>query len=165
MTQRIVTKIGDVFSVTLDNGNLRFFQYIANDLTQLNSSVIRVFKKEYPAEYEIDVDDIVADDVEFYAHTVLKFGIKAGVWRKVGKSQNVGNTENIMFRMYISEAADHRERIWEAWFLNKEPFIIGKLSKYYRENSNIGLVFYYKNVTERIKNGIYPGSMFSFEEN
>ena len=31
MAKRIVTIIGDIFSVTLDNGNLRFFQYIAND--------------------------------------------------------------------------------------------------------------------------------------
>lgn len=45
MAKRIVTKIGDIFSVTLDNGNLRFFQYIANDSSCLGGSVIRVFKK------------------------------------------------------------------------------------------------------------------------
>ena len=33
MAKRIVTKIGDMFSVTLDNGNLRFFQY-ANYLSE-----------------------------------------------------------------------------------------------------------------------------------
>lgn len=45
MAKRIVTKIGDIFSVTLKNGKQRFFQYIANDYSQLNSSVIRVFRK------------------------------------------------------------------------------------------------------------------------
>ena len=44
VAKRIVTKIGDIFSVTLDNGNKRFFQYIANDLSCLNSSVIRVLR-------------------------------------------------------------------------------------------------------------------------
>ena len=67
MAKRIVTKIGDIFSVTLDNGNLRFFQYVANDLTNLNSSVIRVFKKEYPKGYELNPEEVVSDDVDFYA--------------------------------------------------------------------------------------------------
>ena len=74
MAKRIVTKIGDIFSVTLDNGNLRFFQYIANDWTDLNSSVIRVFKKEYPKGYELNPEEVVSDDVDFYAHTILRMG-------------------------------------------------------------------------------------------
>jgi hypothetical protein len=45
---RIRTKIGDVFSVPLDNINKKYFQYIPNDLTQLNSDVIRAFVKRYP---------------------------------------------------------------------------------------------------------------------
>ena len=78
MAKRIVTKIGDIFSVTLDNGNSRFFQYIANDLTNLNSSVIRVFKKEYPKGYELNPEEVVSGDVDFYAHTVLRCGIAEG---------------------------------------------------------------------------------------
>lgn len=78
MAKRVVTKIGDVFSVTLDNGNLRFFQYIANDLSCLNSSVIRVFKKEYPKEYVLKPEEVVSDNIDFYSHTILKFGISDG---------------------------------------------------------------------------------------
>ena len=43
MAKRIVTKIGYVFCVEIDNKYKCFFQYVANDMTQLNSSVIRVF--------------------------------------------------------------------------------------------------------------------------
>ncbi len=44
---RVVTKVGDVFSVKLDNEVKKYFQLIAFDLTQLNSDVIRAFKKVY----------------------------------------------------------------------------------------------------------------------
>ena len=90
MAKRIVTKIGDVFCVEVDGRYKQFFQYIANDLTCLNSSTIRVFQKEYPMEYKPVVDDIVKDEVMFYAHTVLRFGIQEGVWYKVGKSADLG---------------------------------------------------------------------------
>jgi hypothetical protein len=160
MAKRIVTKIGDIFSVALDNGNQRFFQYIANDLSCLNSSVIRVFKKEYPAEYQLIPDEVVNGDIDFYAHTVLKFGIAEGAWQKVGKCQNVGGTENILFRMYLKNAVDHADRIWYAWYINKERFTIGKLSEEYREKSDIGLVLPYTDIVSRIKVGVMPGTMF-----
>lgn len=164
MAKRIVTKIGDIFSVTLDNGNLRFFQYIANDITQLNSPVIRVFNNEYPTEYEVNPLEVVNDEVDFYAHTMLRWGITDGAWQKVGKCHDVGNTENIMFRMYRVDAPDHKDRIWHAWYINKEWFIIGKLTEDYRNKSDIGLVFPYKDIVSRIKKGIYPGTMFWSEE-
>ena len=164
MAKRIITKIGDIFSVTMDNGNLRFFQYITNDWTILNSSVIRVFKKEYPKEYVLNPEEVVADNVDFYAHTVLKWGITDGAWQKVGKCQDVGDTENIMFRMYRSDAPDHKDRIWQAWYINKEWDIIGKLTEEYREKSDLGLVFSNKNIVERIRHGKMPGTMFWIEE-
>ena len=48
MAKRIVTKMGDIFCVEIDNGYKRFFQYIINDIEALNSSVIRVFKTIIP---------------------------------------------------------------------------------------------------------------------
>lgn len=75
MTKRIVTKIGDVFCAEIDNRIKRYFQYIVNDMEQLNSSVIRVFKTHYPMEHKPVCDEVVKDEVEFYAHTVLRAGI------------------------------------------------------------------------------------------
>ena len=47
MTKRIITKIGDIFCVEVDNDYKCYFQYVANDMTVLNSSVIRVFAKVF----------------------------------------------------------------------------------------------------------------------
>ncbi len=87
MAKRIVTKIGDIFSVTLDNGNLRFFQYIANDWTDLNSSVIRVFKKEYPRGYELNPEEVVSDDVDFYAIQYFGWGWQMAIGRKLANAR------------------------------------------------------------------------------
>ena len=164
MSKRIVTKIGDIFRVWLDNGNQRFFQYVANDVTCLNSSVIRVFKKEYPADYSLKAEEIVEDEVDFYAHTVLKAGIVENAWEKVGKSPKTGDTEHIMFRMYEYNATDHKDRIWAMWQINKDEVIIGKLTEHYRKCSDIGLVFSYLRIVGRIKTGKYPGSHFNADE-
>jgi len=92
--KRIVTKIGDVFCAEIDDQYKRYFQYVVDDMEQLNSSVIRVFKRHYPMDDEPMIDDIVKDEVEFYAHTVLKFGILYNVWYKVGKSKDIGGEES-----------------------------------------------------------------------
>ena len=83
MAKRIVTKMGDIFCVEIDNGYKRFFQYIINDIEALNSSVIRVFKTHYPMDYRPIIEEIVMDEVEFYAHTVLRAGIVYGAWYKL----------------------------------------------------------------------------------
>ena len=100
MAKRIVTKIGYVFCVEIDGQYKCYFQYVANDLTQLNSSVIRVFKTHYPIDYVPDIEAIVNDEVYFYAHTILRVGIDAGAWYKVGKSKNVGEPDKIMFKLF-----------------------------------------------------------------
>ena len=41
---RTITKVGDVFSVLIDTNTKKYFQYVGNDLMQLNSDVIKTFK-------------------------------------------------------------------------------------------------------------------------
>lgn len=69
------TKVGDVFSVKLDDRSKKYIQYIANDLTQLNSDVIRAFKTGYPIEAKPDLSLVVKGEVEFYAHCVNKWAL------------------------------------------------------------------------------------------
>ena len=174
MVKRIVTKIGDIFRVELIDSPkwgivqgkkyLRFFQYIANDMTCLNSSVIRVFKKKYPIEYIFNAEEIINDEIDFYAHTVLKLGIAENFWQKIGKSRDVGDTEHIFFRTYTHDAVNHRDRKWQMWQINKEWKSIGFLTPHYRSMSDLGHVFPYKSIVERMKTGQYPGTMFSPEE-
>ena len=97
MAKRIVTKIGDIFLVKLDNCQ-KYFQYIADDMTILNSSVIRVFKKGYPLNSSLDMNEIASGEVDFYVHTVLKWGIQLGLWEKIGKNPQTGSTDHILFR-------------------------------------------------------------------
>ena len=75
MIKRIRTKIGDVFCVKVSESEKRYFQLIAYDLTQLNSDVIRVFKKAYDMESNPLLSDVINDDIDFYAHCVTKFGL------------------------------------------------------------------------------------------
>ena len=44
---RVYTKIGDVFSVKIDENSKKYFQLIAYDLTQLNSDVINKNNNTY----------------------------------------------------------------------------------------------------------------------
>ena len=66
MKKRVVTKIGDVFSVKIDERREKCFQLIAFDLTQLNSDVIRAFKKEYPQNSRPNLEEVVRGDVEVW---------------------------------------------------------------------------------------------------
>lgn len=48
MIKRVkVTKIGDVFEVKFSDTEKKYMQYIASDLTCLNSDVVRGFSKVY----------------------------------------------------------------------------------------------------------------------
>ena len=42
MAKRIITKIGDIFCVPLDNGKLRFFQYNNYFVSSCSTSVVAV---------------------------------------------------------------------------------------------------------------------------
>ena len=95
----------------------------------------------------------------------MKWGIIDGAWQKIGKNADVGDTENIMFRMSIRDAMNYKDSIWEAWYINKERFTIGKLTELMRKKSDIGLVFAHTAITYKIKNGVYPTTMFLPEEN
>jgi hypothetical protein len=39
--KRVITKVGGIYEVRLDENIKKYFQYITNDRTQLNSDVIR----------------------------------------------------------------------------------------------------------------------------
>ena len=157
MAKRIVTKIGDVFCIEIEARYKCFFQYIANDFEQLNSSVIRVFKKDYPICYEPIIDEIVGDDIRFYAHTILRAGIADNIWYKVGKDSNVGDVNNIFFRNTNDEFVIPMPKVsydWWVWKIGCESFRVGQLNDTYRK-AEIGTVFHYSQIIKRITTGNY----------
>lgn len=122
-------------------------------MTMLNSSVIRVFKKHYSMDYIPNMDEIVQDEVYFYAHTVLSWGIRGELWYKVGKNADVGDVNNIMFR----ETEDFgvsciNSSRWYVWHIGEPISYIGRLTKETRK-IDIGLVWSNANIIAKIKTG------------
>lgn len=157
---RTNTKTGDIFSVNVTENTKKYFQYIANDLTQLNSDVIRAFKKEYSINDKPELSEIIKDEVEFYAHCVTKYGIKMKLWEKVG---NIPFNEkvDVIFRGtndYGVKLGDEPIKIsnnWYIWRINDKDFTkVGKLTGEYRK-SEIGVVVIPQDVVDRIKTGKY----------
>lgn len=164
MAKRIVTKIGDVFCVEFDNKYKRYFQYFCNDITQLNSSVIRVFKNIYPIDYSPILGEIISDEVDFYAHTILRVGLEWESWYKIGKVK--GNyTEDIeipIFGTCQETEYINREIIdvdpntnWYIWKINRSPIRVGTLTEKLINNVERGGVFPCEEIVDRMKYGYY----------
>ncbi|WP_434148432.1 Imm26 family immunity protein [Methylocaldum gracile subsp. desertum] len=162
---RVVTKIGDVFSVKLDDHNKGYFQYVANDLTQLNSDVVRVFKKTYPVGANPNLSEIVNDEIAFYAHCVTNLGVKMGVWEKVGKVPIVGELD-VLFRgtsdsgRKVGDAPVKISHNWYVWKINEEFRHVGKLEGE-NQKAEIGVVVNPFDIVHRMRTGeyefFYPG--------
>jgi len=161
---RTNTKIGDVFSVKIDKSSKKYFQYIISDLTQLNSDVIRAFKKVYPINTSPDLSEIVNGEVEFYAHCVTKLGLKMGYWESIGNISDVGSFENVLFK---SSSDDGNPKIkvsqnWWIWKINEEQKRVGKLEG---ENrcAEVGSVIPPDGIVHRMKTGKYDFVYPEFE--
>ena len=100
------------------------------------------------------MDEIVDDDIDFYAHTVLKYGYLYNVWYKVGTHKNVGDTENIMFRVltdtpWVNIVKSHN---WYVWKINCESEYVGELNEEQRKY-DMGFVYSWPQIVNRIKTG------------
>ena len=163
MAKRIVTKIGDVFCVEVDNAYKRYFQYFCNDMSQLNSSVIRVFKKRYPMDCQPKPEDIVADDVDFYAHTILRDGIQYGFWYKVCnvKEDYEEEMKKPMFGFFddfdldTDDGEENSYNYWYVWKINQPEETIDVLPKQYLDIVENGAIMPYVEIEDRIKYGYY----------
>ena len=174
MAKRLVAKIGDVFCVELGNGTKGYFQYVANDLSDLNSHVICAFKTHYPIETEVKIDNIVNDEIDFYAHTVLHVGFRENKWYKVGNSRYI-NLEKISHLIFCNAdefdiKSDTFEIVdtnplsnWFIWRISLEPTSVGKLPKNFVDKVEIGSVFPYSDIIDRMRRGYYSCSLDEYE--
>jgi hypothetical protein len=118
-------KIGDIFAVYLGNGTKGYVQYIADDMTQLNSRVVRSFKNRYSVTDNPTVDVIVSGEIEFYAHVYdVKSVEKEGLWKKVGKSNDVGDIKKPIFRSTPEDitlsSPSHISKHWYVWKIGED---------------------------------------------
>jgi hypothetical protein len=161
--KKTVIKLGDIFIIKLDDCQ-KYFQYVADDMTMLNSRVIRVFEKKYPLESIPDLSEIAGGNIDFYAHTSVKLGIKMGIWEKIGKSSIFGEID-VIFRRSRDYTENNKVEIserWEVWRINEEFQYVGKLTGENR-NAEIGLVKAPIGILHRIKTGKYYGYYPGFE--
>ena len=166
---RVSTKIGDVFSVKIDANSKKYFQLIAFDLTQLNSDVIRAFKKAYPFDSNPNLIEIVNGEVEFYAHCITKWGVKLGYWEKAGHINEVGKLNHILFRdtndygCKVGEEPVKVSNKWYVWRINDKNFTrVGKLTGENRK-AELGLVINPESIVHRLRTGEYDISYPEFE--
>ena len=143
--KRTVFTIGSVVCVEVDNQYKCFFQYVARDRSQLNSEVIRIFKRHYPMDYVPDMDEIVNDDVAFYTHTFIRVGYWEKAWYKVGRHKSIGATDAIRFKLH--------GKGWYIWSING-PYIHVELTEE-QKKYEYGYVFPYTEVIYKIKHGEY----------
>lgn len=157
---RVYTKIGDIFSAKVSDNSKKYLQYIANDLTQLNSDIIRAFKKEYPIGETPELSEVIKGEIDFYAHCVVKWGVKLGFWEKVGNSP-YNEIPNVIFRSTNDDGDTVKiSHQWWVWKIGEEHRYIGKLSGE-NQKAEIGSVIQPKSIVHRMRTGryisVFPG--------
>jgi len=165
MRARVRTRIGDVFSVRISEQSWKYFQYVANDLSQLNADVIRAFTRSYSIDDARDMSMIVKDEVAFYAHVVIPWGIKMGLWEKVGGVPETGDLR-VLFRgtndygCKVGETPVAISHSWYVWHIGEEFRRVGRLEGENRK-AEIGIVVTPMDVVTRMRTGkytfVYPG--------
>jgi hypothetical protein len=146
-------RIGDIYAVKIDDGFVRYFQYVTRDLTQLNSDVIIAFKKRYSINECPDLTEILNDDVDFYAHCIIKWGVKLGFWEKYGNVKAL-KEHKMLFRDSGDDLRTEISSNWWIWTINNEQQHVGVLSDEMK-HAEIGSVISPKSIVYRLKNGNY----------
>jgi hypothetical protein len=160
--KRIVIKKGDVFFAKISDTKKKYFQYIADDLSQLNSYVIRGFKKEYEINDNPSIESIVSDEIIFYAHSFLRTGHKLGFWTKVGtypyndKPYIIFRGTNDIVRKPSEELVKISDK-WYIWEINGERKKIGKLTEEYKK-AFYGIVYNPMDIIELLKGNNNPAN-------
>ncbi len=156
---RVVTRIGDVFAVPLDDDTCKCFVYAATDPTQLHSPVIKAFKEIHLLSAQLDVDEVVRGEVDFHAHCMVSWGVKMGLWKKIGHVRDVG-TVDVLFRCSRDygdpnvSSGSYSER-WYVWRIG-EPFrYVGRLEGA-NQRAEIGVVVSPEYIVPRLSTGRYP---------
>ncbi len=140
---------------------VRFFQYVADDATQLNSHVVRVFREMYDLNEPIGACSITDGEIDFHAHVLIGVGLKQHLWRKIGHAQSPDNLD-VLFR----DTNDYGNpeikvsRNWYVWKINRPFHKVGALEAQYKE-AEIGVVVPPDSLIYRMRNGkydfVYPG--------
>lgn len=144
--------IGDVFEIPLGNCK-RHMQFVVVDSTCLGGWGIRVFKKEYSMVSTPSVDEIVANEIDFYCLTyAIGQGVLDGLWKRVGKSKDIGDLSKMVFRDYHQGILPGEKNRWWVWTACKEVKKYKVLPKRYLDLPP-GILITPSHVIDRIRTG------------
>jgi hypothetical protein len=147
--------VGSIFRVDLEPGRCKYFWCVGKDTSQLHSDLIVVFRRSYDPALPLDVEAIVADDVEFYCHVLIPIGKKLGSWKKVG----FRHLDRI-FPMQFRGSADYGDpsiRVSERWYVwtpNRQYRDVGRLTGDLTR-AELGMVMPPDSIVERMRTGRY----------
>lgn len=139
---------GDIFSVSLTEGR-RYFQYLGSDQTQLGGDVIRVFRRNYAKDSNVDLKEIVSDKIDFFAHVFVHWGNRKNLWEKIG---NVPYNDKV--DVVFGTSNDSVEKWW-VWKINEPQRLIGTPPKGLK--MYLGGIFPPEWILMRLETGLCPG--------
>jgi len=148
---------GDIFEVPLNDNIRGYFQYIGVDESELSSYVIKVFKKRYQIKEVLELEDIVKDEVQFYARVIIQLGEKMNLWHKVGRIKDIRDTDSIFFRVpnrpknYISGESVSS---WKLWQMNERAVEVDNSSSEL-QSAYIGAIVSPVDIVDRMQTGEY----------
>lgn len=164
--KRVVIKKGDILSVPMSDGTLRYLQYIGDDMSQLNSRVIRIFEGKFTADTEMKPDDIVKLKIDFYAHIyAISDGVRDLGWKKIGKSIEVGEEKDALFRDPGDPDTKAKvSKLWYVWHMNQESREhVSPLVKEEHKSADVGSVLPPEWIIEKMETGAYDLFYPNFE--
>jgi hypothetical protein len=147
-------KQGEIYSVVV-NKSARYFQYLHDDSTQLNSNIVRFFKGQYELESNISCEKIQSSGVDFYAHVLIKAGIKHNLWKKYSQI-DTQSLDDVWFR----DSPDYGHpsiKITDKWWLwqaNSSRQLFNK-STHELLISHVGIVISPDQILKRLETGSF----------
>lgn len=130
----------------------------------MNTQVIRVFKTIYSHEYNPSIKEIVNDEIDFYAHTIVSAGIKDNVWYKIGTSNDCGldKLDKITFALYFTvdeltglPLLQANGSQWKIWKPNERIIWSNDINDLSPKYLEIGSILPIHQIVNRLINGYY----------
>lgn len=153
-------EIGDVFEVPVSGGK-KYMQFIGDDWHQLNSSVIRVFKKIHSKDTVYDLSLLEDDEEEFCVHVVdIRQGEKENLWHKVANEEVVGADNKVFFKGShdLGNPEVKVSKDWYVWQFGEDGSQEVSQQDEILDHAYVELIMQPKRVYEMIENGgTYPG--------
>ena len=155
-------KKGDFFKVELNSGEIRYFQFVDKDKTDLNGDVIRIFSRHYCVGGMESIEEILEDTVECYMHTSISMGIKLGFWSFYSKGVAPNNLD-IFFRTSDDVGLYPNQHFvssnWVIWKMNGARQKVGKLPERFH-STDLGGIYAPQHVIYRLEHGEAPDQYY-----